>query len=49
MEDQQDQNFCRVCRYTGKFHEVLRPQIPSTARMQNLRKNHVLSFAIISC
>ncbi len=46
MEHRQIQNFRGVCRYTGKFREVRGPQIPSTGRKQNLRKNHVLSCAI---
>jgi hypothetical protein len=41
--EHQDQNFRLVCCYIGKFRVVLRPQIPNTGRIGNLRKNRLLS------
>jgi hypothetical protein len=47
--EHQDQNFCLEGWYTGTFREVRGPQIPSTARMQNLRKNRLLSCVVPYC
>ncbi len=44
--EHQDQNFRLVAEYIETFRGALHPQIPNTVRMQNLRKNQLLSSRI---